>query len=467
MSNEAGPRSIAEMAAQKAASPASRPEARGRFFNTGNAFDIRLPAVPDRIGRVLLTLGQVPDKSVLAGKFDIIWADYFYKPGWAKIPGVYAMKYMTAVRDPNPNARIPNSTGDEGLVKSRDLNWYHRNHPDWVVYKCPGAPEPPMCRKAEPTSGPTNPAYACFYPYSVDYVPLDVTNPAVRQFLFDSNLGGAPYVPRVRGYPSRGATVMSYPTVLGSGLYDAVGVDNLNAENGFGACGIYRDGRFRQLYTGSRIDPQYVKQLVGWLNWLRQRVNAAGVCLAGNDYFTTKDWRGFLEIAAALDIVMDEHGFARDKGPIETGAAWRTRVDTLRRVIATGKPVIIVDYVSPPARGARTRAAVSWSIANYLLIKSDRTYLALTSPRAGADPAKAYPELFIKTGRPLEAMQINKGLYWRHFTHALAVVNPSSQRARMNLGGARWHALDGGAISGTVDIPPATALVLTDATSAN
>ena len=49
MSNEAGPRSIAEMAAQKAASPASRPEARGRFFNTGNAFDIRLPAVPDRI----------------------------------------------------------------------------------------------------------------------------------------------------------------------------------------------------------------------------------------------------------------------------------------------------------------------------------------------------------------------------------------------------------------------------------
>ncbi|MEO9189587.1 MAG: hypothetical protein ABI224_06220 [Acetobacteraceae bacterium] len=36
MSDEVRPRSIAEMPAQKTASPASRAEARGRFFNTGN-----------------------------------------------------------------------------------------------------------------------------------------------------------------------------------------------------------------------------------------------------------------------------------------------------------------------------------------------------------------------------------------------------------------------------------------------
>jgi gentisate 1,2-dioxygenase len=49
MSNEALPRSIAEMPAQRPANPASPAEARGRFFNTGNAFNVKLPPVPDRI----------------------------------------------------------------------------------------------------------------------------------------------------------------------------------------------------------------------------------------------------------------------------------------------------------------------------------------------------------------------------------------------------------------------------------
>ena len=49
MSNEARPRSIAEMPAQRPAHPASPAEARGRFFNTGNGFNVKLPPVPDRI----------------------------------------------------------------------------------------------------------------------------------------------------------------------------------------------------------------------------------------------------------------------------------------------------------------------------------------------------------------------------------------------------------------------------------
>jgi len=41
--------SIADMPAQRASAPASRAEARARYFNTGNAFDIRLAPVPDQI----------------------------------------------------------------------------------------------------------------------------------------------------------------------------------------------------------------------------------------------------------------------------------------------------------------------------------------------------------------------------------------------------------------------------------
>ncbi len=40
---------IADMPAQRAAAPASKAEARARYFNTGNAFDIRLSPVPDQI----------------------------------------------------------------------------------------------------------------------------------------------------------------------------------------------------------------------------------------------------------------------------------------------------------------------------------------------------------------------------------------------------------------------------------
>ena len=41
------PRSIAELPVQCAAAPASAAEARARYFNTGNAFDVKLSEVPD------------------------------------------------------------------------------------------------------------------------------------------------------------------------------------------------------------------------------------------------------------------------------------------------------------------------------------------------------------------------------------------------------------------------------------
>ena len=41
--------SIAEMPAQSAANPASEAEARARYFNSGNAFDLRLSPVPDAL----------------------------------------------------------------------------------------------------------------------------------------------------------------------------------------------------------------------------------------------------------------------------------------------------------------------------------------------------------------------------------------------------------------------------------
>jgi gentisate 1,2-dioxygenase len=49
MADEQRPRSIAEMPVQYPAAPATAAEARGRFFNTGNGFNVQLPPVPDRL----------------------------------------------------------------------------------------------------------------------------------------------------------------------------------------------------------------------------------------------------------------------------------------------------------------------------------------------------------------------------------------------------------------------------------
>lgn len=49
MPEQARPSSIAEMPAQRASDPASPAQMRGRFFNTGNAFNVQLSPVPDHI----------------------------------------------------------------------------------------------------------------------------------------------------------------------------------------------------------------------------------------------------------------------------------------------------------------------------------------------------------------------------------------------------------------------------------
>jgi gentisate 1,2-dioxygenase len=43
------PQTIAEMPAQRPSNPATAAQARGRFFNTGNAFNVQLPPVPDHL----------------------------------------------------------------------------------------------------------------------------------------------------------------------------------------------------------------------------------------------------------------------------------------------------------------------------------------------------------------------------------------------------------------------------------
>ncbi|MDQ2860624.1 MAG: putative glycoside hydrolase family 15 protein [Pseudomonadota bacterium] len=364
-------------------------------------FSLPVP-VPDRIGRAQIFDYRLKDKNILIGRRDFLWAAATTGP---VVPGVYSTSYMTVDRD---------------LDKSHDLAWYKANHPDWIVYGCDGQPT---------------------HEFTGQYVNIDISNPAVRQALYKQGVVDA----------------------QAKRPYEAIGVDNLANTNGFYECGVRRDGAMHRLYSGQKLDPTFADQQADWMRWLAPRVHARGLALTGNLNYGGADRADFLKIARYLDIVLDEEGFERHCGPSQTDAAWLDRI-TLFRDLARSKALISMEYVCPTLAQI-TPATIDWSLANYLLMKGDRTYLALLPEELAAGVLYDFPELYLKIGRPMGAMDERGGVYFRRFERALALVNPSSTTsARFELGREGWRdRTTRRLLAGPIELAPATAMVLVKA----
>lgn len=357
------------------------------------------PIVIERIGRAQIFDHLLKDKSVLTGRRDVLWAAARAGPA---VPGVYSISIMTEDRD---------------LTDGHDLAWFSANHPDWIVYGCDGQ----ATRE-----------------FNDKYVSLDIGNPRVRETLFQ----------------------LGVVNTLARRPYDSIGVDNLDNTNGFRECGVRRGGVLQRVYSGQRMDPAFVDQEADWIRWLAVRVHARGLALTGNLFYGGGDRADYLKIARNLDIVLDESGFERNCRPLQTDAQWLDRI-TLYRNLARIKPLISMDYVCPTLV-QMTPATLDWSLANYLLAKGDRSYLALLPEQNGAGVLLEFPELYLKIGRPLGVMAARDGVYFRRFERALALVNPSSTAsARFDLGQEGWlDRVTRRPLAGLTSLPPATAMVL-------
>jgi hypothetical protein len=60
MVNNIAPKSIADLPVQTAVNPSTKAQSRARYFNTGNAFNVQLPAVPNMV------FTDEPNKALLA-----------------------------------------------------------------------------------------------------------------------------------------------------------------------------------------------------------------------------------------------------------------------------------------------------------------------------------------------------------------------------------------------------------------
>ena len=152
---------------------------------------------------------------------------------------------------------------------------------------------------------------------------------------------------------------------------------------------------------------------------------------------------------------------------------WKSAADQTLKLVQKKRIVILQNYLSSASDVARRK----YLLASYLLVKGSRTYVVYFV-RSTLD---WYPEWALDLGAPLknaaavEELSWN-GVYRRDFAHGVALVNPTTARARVNLGetlrrvdpsGGGVVGRDGvaaGAIATTpvtaVDMPPKSAEIL-------
>jgi hypothetical protein len=267
------------------------------------------------------------------------------------------------------------------------LSWWQKQHPTWVEYHCDGSPITPL----SPYVGAA----------------LDFTNPAVRQYIFQS--------------AAEPALNDDYP---------AVSADNVILFNYTGFCGHYdANGKFIRQFDGTEdIDAKWTKAVMAYISDLRYRTHAAGGLFAIN-YFSRlpaqqDDEFSLIDLA---DLVFYETGFTNSGSGENYRPSENEENAILQNALAVqedGKCYFSMNKV-PTDYPNTSSADLTWIMANYLLIKGPCTYLWI----GGKDQygyLNHYPIYNVDYGTPLDsAVHEISGVWVRHYTHATVTVDPT------------------------------------------
>ncbi len=124
---------------------------------------------------------------------------------------------------------------------------------------------------------------------------------------------------------------------------------------------------------------------------------------------------------------------------------WKAAANHTLALVRKNRIVILQNYLRDPGDVARRK----YLLANYLLVKGARTYVAYFA----AGPLEWYPEWAVALGRPASAAGTVEDLAWagvyrREFAAGAVLVNPSPRAVHVELGGTlqRVDLVGGGAI---------------------
>ncbi len=313
-------------------------------------------------------------------------------------------------------------TQDRDLLKYHDLDWFLTYHPDWLMYKCDGV---------TPIRYWTDPQLA-----------IDITNPAVREYQYNVI---------VRAYMNYGV--------------DGIALDNFSFNNHFGRCGAYdAQGNWQQRYSGAFVDGAFAEDVLDWILWLAERVRADQGLVAINVIASDLLHPDFERLASHMDLVYFEGGgfIASRCAPAWTDDEWLRRFQAIRKVAIERAMVIqdeACDYMSQ-----LTPELVSWDVANFFLVRGDRSYFAITQSYANrpvTDPDYDGPELHAPLGEPTGEPQ-QQGILWtRQYQKGLVAVNPSStETAILSLGAGVFTDVYGQTFTGDIVMQPTSGVIL-------
>jgi hypothetical protein len=356
------------------------------------------PTSPDGITFAQVSEGRPLDLSQSGGRLGFVWS------GRGR-DGAVGSKYYPLDRDAD---------------RRHTAEWYMQNAPDELVYKCDRRSPAPL------------------YTYSWGYnSPIDITNPAVRQYIFNRYILPA----------------------LDSGQ-KVIALDNVSLRNAGGRCGIYRQGQWVQLFTGEQRDGAYAAAVIDWVSWLAGQIHAHGGLLALNAKVDPEDVEATRKLISLGDIWGEEAGFTRNCLGRVGDRAWRVKME-LSQWAAARMPWLSVDKsCASPANISPDEA--QWIVGNFLLAKGARSYLGVMHDGDPRMTLRYPPTLNPPVGSPQgAAFDVPGRGMARRFSRGLVVVNPSSTASLdYVLPAGDWTTLTGGAVQGRVVLAPTSAVIL-------
>jgi Hypothetical glycosyl hydrolase family 15 len=344
-----------------------------------------------------------------SGVVDMVWgSSYATKP-----KGIYNTAYIPYSVD---NLTYP-------------LNWYQKNHPDWLEYKC------------DRTS-------LAFQFGAKNLAPLDFTNPAVQAFQW-----------------SRWVDPQ-----LAAG-YGGIAVDTMSLTNDWKQCGHFSSGgAWVGQFTGRENDAAFRSAMLSWEADIYAHVHAqssTATMQVNYSYEFGVSRADNLQLMATTDLLFDERGFTNwgSRRNVATPAEWHGIVGAIEYVESKGG-CYMTNAEEPGPTSGITPQERQWVIANYLLVKNNCTYMYMTGYNGktqGYGVLVTFPEYAIAIGSATGSMTAGQGAYSRTFTNGLAIVNPSRVSVTFDLPAGKYKTVDGHVEGPAVTLGPSNGLILLNA----
>ncbi|RZJ92000.1 MAG: hypothetical protein EOO20_03320 [Chryseobacterium sp.] len=229
------------------------------------------------------------------------------------------------------------------------------------------------------------------------------------------------------------------------------------------AVGRFKGNEWLTLYSGKKDDQLFQKNMIEWMQFLKQKLNPMGVAVVANIKATTAPQEVIIKTIDAVDAWLDENGFAH-RGMKVTDKKWEEAITVINK-IAPKSGYISINQMKGEKAEDWPEDQVSYVIGSYLLSRGPKSLLAMCSYTDKAIYHHYFyrNEMDIDIGKAISIpVKEANGLWTRRFSNGMVIVNPSSKSSQtITLPKGKWKTITGESIKGNLLVNAACATILT------